>query len=40
MRALMDRLGVQNRFQLALALGAAGAARPETWQSTEENGPK
>ncbi|MFI7542064.1 LuxR C-terminal-related transcriptional regulator [Actinoplanes sp. NPDC049599] len=26
MRALMDRLGVENRFQLALLLGAAGAA--------------
>jgi len=25
LRALMDRLGVQNRFQLALLLGAAGA---------------
>ena len=40
LRALMDRLGVQNRFQLALALGAAGAVRPETWQSTGENGPR
>jgi DNA-binding CsgD family transcriptional regulator len=40
LRALMDRVGVQNRFQLALALGAAGAVRPETWQSLEENGPK
>ncbi|MFD0516616.1 helix-turn-helix transcriptional regulator [Paractinoplanes durhamensis] len=39
MRALMDRLGVQNRFQLALALGAAGAVRPEPW-TTEENGPR
>lgn len=26
MRHLMDRLGVENRFQLALLLGAAGAA--------------
>jgi len=26
LRALMDRLGVENRFQLALLLGAAGAA--------------
>jgi DNA-binding CsgD family transcriptional regulator len=26
MRSLMDRLGVENRFQLALLLGAAGAA--------------
>lgn len=25
MRRLMDRLGVENRFQLALLLGAAGA---------------
>ena len=30
MRALMDRVGVQNRFQLALALGAAGAVRHRT----------
>jgi DNA-binding CsgD family transcriptional regulator len=30
LRALMDRLGVQNRFQLALALGSAGAVRPST----------
>jgi DNA-binding CsgD family transcriptional regulator len=29
MRALMDRVGVQNRFQLALALGAANAVRFE-----------
>jgi DNA-binding CsgD family transcriptional regulator len=36
MRALMDRVGVQNRFQLALALGAAGVVRPEA----EENGPR
>ncbi|MEU8819624.1 LuxR C-terminal-related transcriptional regulator [Actinoplanes sp. NPDC048796] len=35
LRALMDRLGVQNRFQLALVLGAAGAVRPY-----DENGPK
>jgi DNA-binding NarL/FixJ family response regulator len=28
MRSLMDRLGVENRFQLALLLGAAGAAPP------------
>jgi DNA-binding CsgD family transcriptional regulator len=40
MRALMDRLGVQNRFQLALALGAAGAVRPETRRPTEQNGPE
>ena len=40
LRALMDRVGVQNRFQLALTLGAAGAVRPETWQSTRENGPR
>jgi DNA-binding CsgD family transcriptional regulator len=40
MRALMDRLGVQNRFQLALALGAAGAVRPEIRQLTEENEPR
>lgn len=26
MRSLMDRLGVENRFQLALLLGGAGAA--------------
>lgn len=36
LRALMDRVGVQNRFQLALVLGAAGAVQP----SIEENGPK
>ena len=35
MRALMDRAGVQNRFQLALMLGAAGAVRP----ITEKDGP-
>jgi DNA-binding CsgD family transcriptional regulator len=29
MRALMDRLGVENRFQLALVLGAAQAITPE-----------
>lgn len=28
LRALMDRLGVENRFQLGLALGAMGAATP------------
>jgi DNA-binding CsgD family transcriptional regulator len=28
MRALMDRLGVENRFQLALLLGASGAVTP------------
>ncbi|GAA3343233.1 hypothetical protein GCM10020358_81110 [Amorphoplanes nipponensis] len=28
LRRLMDRLGVDNRFQLGLALGALGAARP------------
>jgi DNA-binding CsgD family transcriptional regulator len=28
MRGLMDRLGVENRFQLGLALGAARVARP------------
>jgi len=27
LRALMDRLGVENRFQLGLALGALRAAR-------------
>jgi DNA-binding CsgD family transcriptional regulator len=40
MRALMDRVGAQNRFQLALALGAAGAVRPEMLRATKENGPK
>jgi DNA-binding CsgD family transcriptional regulator len=40
LRALMDRVGVQNRFQLALALGAAGSVRPATWQYIEESGPK
>jgi DNA-binding CsgD family transcriptional regulator len=41
LRALMDRLGVRNRFQLALALGAARAVRPETWRTTEgENRPR
>lgn len=29
MRALMDRLGVENRFQLGLILGAARAAEPD-----------
>ncbi len=28
LRALMDRLGVDNRFQLGLVLGAANAAAP------------
>lgn len=28
LRALMDRLGVDNRFQLGLALGALRAAQP------------
>ena len=28
LRRLMDRLGVDNRFQLGLALGAMRAARP------------
>jgi DNA-binding NarL/FixJ family response regulator len=28
LRRLMDRFGVDNRFQLGLALGAAGLARP------------
>jgi DNA-binding CsgD family transcriptional regulator len=40
MRALMDRVGVQNRFQLALVLGATGAVRPDPRHPTEENGPK
>jgi len=40
LRALMDRVGAQNRFQLALALGAAGAVRPEAWPSTPKNGPR
>jgi DNA-binding NarL/FixJ family response regulator len=29
MRSLMDRLGVENRFQLGLILGAADAVAPE-----------
>jgi DNA-binding CsgD family transcriptional regulator len=34
MRALMDRLGVENRFQLALVLGAARAApMPPGWET-------
>ncbi|HEX5198654.1 MAG TPA: LuxR C-terminal-related transcriptional regulator [Actinoplanes sp.] len=39
LRALMDRMGVRNRFQLALALGAAGAVPPDAWLPTEENRP-
>ncbi|MFJ6195518.1 LuxR C-terminal-related transcriptional regulator [Micromonospora sp. NPDC092111] len=34
LRALMDRLGVENRFQLALLLGAAGAAPLPTGAAT------
>ena len=42
MRGLMDRLGVDNRFQLGLALGAARAAQapapqPISTESTEES---
>ncbi|WP_329107818.1 LuxR C-terminal-related transcriptional regulator [Micromonospora sp. NBC_01699] len=35
MRELMDRLGVENRFQLALLLGAAGAAPLPTYRTAE-----
>ncbi|MEO3748609.1 LuxR C-terminal-related transcriptional regulator [Plantactinospora sp. B5E13] len=38
MRHLMDRLGVENRFQLALVLGAAGAA-PEPPRHGDTGGP-
>ncbi|GGK91164.1 helix-turn-helix domain-containing protein [Mangrovihabitans endophyticus] len=39
MRGLMDRVGVENRFQLGLALGAAGAAGPRSPRTppAEEN---
>ncbi|MEJ3742783.1 helix-turn-helix transcriptional regulator [Actinomycetes bacterium KLBMP 9797] len=36
MRALMDRFGVQNRFQLGLALGAARLASPPSPLATQE----
>nr|BFE70522.1 hypothetical protein GCM10020092_038230 [Actinoplanes digitatis] len=36
LRAVMDRLGVENRFQLALVLGAAYAIAPPTKPRTEE----
>jgi DNA-binding NarL/FixJ family response regulator len=36
MRNLMDRLGVENRFQLGLALGAARAAHPMPLPPSEE----
>ncbi|MCW6007234.1 LuxR C-terminal-related transcriptional regulator [Micromonospora sp. CPCC 205371] len=40
MRHLMDRLGVENRFQLALLLGAAGAApQPPRHGDTGAQGP-
>ncbi|WP_173073501.1 helix-turn-helix transcriptional regulator [Phytohabitans rumicis] len=38
LRGLMDRLGVQNRFQLGLALGALHAATPPGLSTSEETG--
>jgi DNA-binding CsgD family transcriptional regulator len=35
MRGVMDRLGVDNRFQLGLALGAARVAQPSTLPATQ-----
>jgi DNA-binding CsgD family transcriptional regulator len=35
LRGLMDRLGVDNRFQLGLALGAARVARPSVYSAAE-----
>ncbi|MFY1669717.1 helix-turn-helix transcriptional regulator [Plantactinospora sp. WMMB334] len=35
LRSLMDRLGVENRFQLGLALGAMQAASPHSTESTD-----
>jgi DNA-binding NarL/FixJ family response regulator len=40
LRALMDRVGAQNRFQLALRLGAAGAVLPDLSPPTEEDEPR
>jgi DNA-binding CsgD family transcriptional regulator len=37
LRALMDRLGVENRFQLGLALGALGAVAPPEQTPSEEH---
>ena len=37
MRALMDRVGAQNRFQLALMLGATGTVRVEPDNTTPDN---
>jgi DNA-binding CsgD family transcriptional regulator len=39
MRTLMDRVGVQNRFQLALVLGTRDAVRPDA-RYPKENRPK
>jgi hypothetical protein len=36
----MDRVGAQNRFQLALRLGAAGAVLPDLSPPTEEDEPR
>ncbi|AGL17581.1 helix-turn-helix transcriptional regulator [Actinoplanes sp. N902-109] len=36
MRALMDRSGVENRFQLGLLLGATGTVRPEHLTNEED----
>jgi DNA-binding CsgD family transcriptional regulator len=35
LRGLMDRLGVENRFQLGLALGAMDAVTPAGWTPEE-----
>ena len=42
MRTMMDRLGVENRFQLGLALGALRVASPPslTSESTLESDPE
>lgn len=37
MRSLMDRLGVENRFQLALTLGAQFAVAPHHEDHPEEH---
>jgi DNA-binding NarL/FixJ family response regulator len=40
LRALMDRLGVNNRFQLGLALGLAARRGPQRWQATDAHAGK
>lgn len=39
MRHLMDRLGVDNRFQLGLALGALRAAEPPSFAAARSGDP-